>query len=307
MALALDLAKYYANLLIYQYKNLPKAYNTVLTNVIPVVMPQQSLQKISFSLVPTSGYFTLFYQNVESPIIDWDDTAPMVQATLRALPGLSEVRVIGSFSLGFEVNFYGVEGISDLLIIGTNFLRRIEDEIIITITDETIDTLPLAVQNCFNIDTAIGVQLDILSKYTGVKRSAITTTESIFLNDDDYRTLIKFAIVQNNAGSSLAEIEKNLYLFFPNQFILTDYKNMHMSYLLDQDIGTENFFKVLVAEELIPRPMAVSITVIVTPDVTQFFGFRTYFKENPLVKPLNRYDSFNLNWFFLSYKDAILV
>ena len=56
-----DLINYYANLLILQYIGKPKAYATIQTLVNPVVMPQVSVETLSFSGIAASGTFVLAY------------------------------------------------------------------------------------------------------------------------------------------------------------------------------------------------------------------------------------------------------
>ena len=195
---------------------------------------------------------------------------------------------------------------AQLLIIFNNSLLSSGISPIITIT-ETDLILPLAVQNCFDLNNAIGVQLDILGKYAGVTRTINTPTQTINLNDADFTTLIKFAIVQNNSGSSLATIEQNLNIFFAGNFTVTDYKNMNMSYIFSQSIGSTNLFSALIQENLIPKPMGVGYSVLVPPVVDAYFGYSLYEEGavNPVVKPYNTYESVNTGWLYLDYNNFI--
>jgi hypothetical protein len=302
----LDLVNYYANLLIFQYKSKPNAYNTVLSTVTPLVIPQTSVQSITFSPSPTSGTFVLSYDGIATSTLNWNDSAGTIQTALRLISGLGQLVVTGSIADGLTVTFNGLTVVAQLLVASTNNLLASSSPVTISIV-ETDLTLPLAVQNAFDINTAIGVQLDILGKYTGVVRTISTPNKTITLSDDDFRTLIKFAVVQNNSGSSLGIIESNLNQFFEGKFIVTDYKTMNMSYIFAQSIGSSDLFTALVQEKLIPKPMAVGFTIINPPDITQFFGFSLY--ENggvsDVVKPFNTYEDFNNTWAFLQYQDFI--
>lgn len=303
----LQIVEYYASLLIMQYANLPKAKSTIETLAVPSIMPQQSEQSIAFSPSPTSGTFVLSYDGEDSTTINWNDNATAVQTALRTISALNAVIVSGAISSGLTVDFVDVTPIAQLLVVSTNNLDASGDEVIVTI-EETDETLPIAIQNGFNIDSAVGTQLDVLGKYAGVDRRAFNTPNgTIVLDDDDFRTLIKFAIVQNSAGSSLFDIENNLNLFFPDEFIVTDYKNMNMSYVFGATIGSTDLFTVLVQEKLIPKPMGVGISIFVPPVATDYFGFSTYDGFNTKVKPFNTYDDFNTSWLWLSYDDAIPV
>lgn len=304
-----DLVNYYAKLLIYQYLSKQKSYNTIITSITPIVMTQESVQFISFSDTPTSGTFQVSYLGNLSSAINWNDSANTVQTKIQNISGLSMATVSGDInvSIGLSITFVGFINVPELLIIKNNSLLVSLDSVNVFVT-ETDLTLPLAVQDAFNIETAVGVQLNLLGKYSGVTRTVSTPSKTINLNDDDFRTLIKFAVVQNNSGSSLETIEENLNQFFSGKFLVTDYKNMYMSYIFQSDIGSPEFFEALIKEKLIPKPMGVGFSVIIPPDINQFFGYSTYQQKgmNPHVKPYNTYEDFNTDWFYLDYNDFIL-
>jgi hypothetical protein len=175
----------------------------------------------------------------------------------------------------------------------------------ITVT-ETDQSLPLAVQNAFNLtgsNIAQGVQLDVLGKYAGVTRSYGST----ILSDQDFLTVIQFAIAQNNSGSSLATIEQNLYNLFPGDFYLFDSQEMEITYFFNSSLVNTSILNIIINEGLIPRPMAVSAIVVVAPVISNFFGFRTYDSANAFAQPFNTYDSFNTNWNWLSYSNAYVA
>ncbi len=314
MTTTLELINYYAKLLIKQYENKPKAYATILSIVTPIVMAQTSVQKISFSLTPTSGTFILSYNGNNTSNINWNDNATTIQTELRLLPELSEITVTGSIDIdtGLTVTFTGINNVAESLIVLSNSLLGISTKVKISV-NQTDLTLPLAVQDAFNLisingsKTAVGVQLDILGKYAGVKRTVNTKTKTVNLDDTDFLTLIKFAIVKNNSGSSLYTIEKNLNMFFPGDFIVTDFKTMNMSFIFGSSLGSSDLFLALIAEDLLPVPMAVGYSAIVPPVIDQFFGYVVY--ESDLLphgnKPYNTYEDINYDWKYLQYSDFI--
>lgn len=303
----LEIVAYYANLLILQYLGKPKAYATISTLVSPVIMPQVSVQLISFSDVASSGSFTLKY-GFNSAVINWNDSVVDIQNDLIAMTGSSLISVSGGIDVQYlSITFNGVTSPLPvpLLEVTSNALFNLSVAIEITVT-ETDQTLPIAVQDSFNLiapNLAAGVQLDILGKYAGVVRNHGTT----ILNDTDFLTLIRFAIVQNNSGSSLNDIENNLNQVFPGDFIISDSKDMRMTYIFNSTLINSALLNVLVDEMLLPKPMGVALVVIVAPSVVDFFGFRTYDSVNNTAKPFNTYDSFNTSWIFLSYSNAIVI
>lgn len=184
-------------------------------------------------------------------------------------------------------------------------------DIIITGNDE-VPSLPIAVQNAFNLtgtNLAVGKQLDILGKYAGVTRTGNGFTGSITLDDADFRSLIKLAIITNSSGSDLSTIETLLNEFFPNGEILVfDYKNMRLSYIISSAVGSQDLVQLFITEGLLPKPMGVQLsTVIYVPDTKNFFGFRTYSAPANNAKPFNTYSNFSLLWRWLTYQDGVGV
>jgi hypothetical protein len=81
------LVEYYSNLLVKQYITKAAAVATIETTVAPIIMPQQSVQTITFPLIPTSGSFTLTYDDSGSYItIDWNESTLDIQTAIRSLP-----------------------------------------------------------------------------------------------------------------------------------------------------------------------------------------------------------------------------
>jgi hypothetical protein len=304
----IEIINYYANLLILQYIGKARAYATIQTVVTPIIMPQVTTQTIVFSPVPTSGAFTLFYGANETASINWNDSALTIQGILQALSGLSAVTVSGSIASGLlTVTFTGVTPPATLLVLGANTLSPVTTPII----TEIDVTLPIAVQNAFNItgsNPAQGVQLDVIGKYVGVTRTAQGFTSQITLDDADFRSLIKLATVENNAGSSTAEIVKILNDFFPAEVFLFDRQTMEFDYFISTAVGSQDFIQIVIAESQLPKPMAVRIRLIIyAPVINMFFGFRTYEMPAFNVTPFNDYTTYHLDYPWLSYKNAIII
>lgn len=171
-----------------------------------------------------------------------------------------------------------------------------------------MDQLPLLVADAFNLDTAEGDQLDVLGKYIGLSRVALTFTGQVTLDDSDYRLMLKLKIVQNNAGSSLYEIQNQIHMFFESSLRVFDYKNMSMSYMFDSAFGSEQLAEVFVRQGLLPKPMGVQLGALVyAPDINNFFGMRTYEVPGANITGFNSYDDYQTNWPWLSYDDAVIL
>lgn len=271
----LELVKYYADLLILQYAAKARAYPTIKTLVTPVVIPQTSVQEITFSAAPDAGNFVLSYGVTSTSPILWNDTAATIQTYLRAITGLSAVVVTGSIaSKTLTITFDGVMPVAEMLVVDTSTLTLSSVAVTVSI-DEVDPTLPLAIQDGFNLlgdSTAVGDQLDVLAKYVGVQRTGYGFTTQITLTDDELLSLIRFAIIRNNAGSSLYEIQNLLQQFFADQVFVADYGTMLLTFYIASTVASEDLIEMIVIQDLLPRPMAVGL-IIITFSGTNAFAF----------------------------------
>lgn len=170
-----------------------------------------------------------------------------------------------------------------------------------------MNQLPIDVRDAFDIETAQGVQLDVLGKYAGVTRSGNGFIGPITLDDSDFISLIRLAIIHNNAGSSLAEIQALLHTWFPGQILVFDYADMTMDYLVDSSVGSFDLAQLFITEGLLPKPMGVQLkATIYGPFASQFFGFRTYEYPGFNISPFNDYNSYQMDFPWLDYRNAII-
>ncbi len=170
-----------------------------------------------------------------------------------------------------------------------------------------MDQLPVAVQNAFDVDTAVGVQLDVIGKYVGVSRTAYDFIGPITLDDADFRTMIKIGIIKNGFGSSLAEIQQLLFQFFEGALLVFDFQNMRMGYFFDSAIGSRPLAEVFVKSEFLPKPMGVQLAALIyAPNIDNLFGFRTYELPPFNTSPFNTYDDYSMDSPWLSYQNAVI-
>lgn len=164
--------------------------------------------------------------------------------------------------------------------------------------------LPLAVQNAFDINTAVGKQLDVIGKYAGVTRDGYSFTGPMTLDDEDYRKILKLKIIKNNSGSSLYEIKNLLAIYFAGQIRVFDYKDMSMSYYVNSSFGSRQLVEFFIKKDLLPSPMAVGVGATIFDPNLKFFSFRTYYAESKGY-PFNTYTDYNETWPWLTYKYAL--
>lgn len=275
-----ELVDYYAKLLVLQYVGKPRAFATIQATVAPFLLPQTTTQAISFSAVAASGQFQLQYgiSGAHTSLLNWNDSAGTIQTALQAISGLSSVTVSGSIaSQTLTVTFTGVAPPAKLLYaIRNSLLDGGSAAITISIAETDTETLPIAVMNGFEIGSAVGSQLDIIGKYVGVTRSGNGFSGPITLDDNDFTSLIRVAIIRNMAGSSLATIQALLFRFFPGQLFVFDHADMQMSYLMSSSVGSQDLAQLFVEENLLPRPMGVELASLIYLPTLSIFGMRSY-------------------------------
>lgn len=175
-------------------------------------------------------------------------------------------------------------------------------------TEFIMNQIVFAVRDAYEVDTAVGAQLDVLAKYIGVSRVALTFTGQVVLTDDELRILIKLAIVQNNSGSSLYDIQVLLNKFLPGALAVFDYQNMRMAYFFDSAFGSSTLAEVFVRQGLLPKPMGVQLAALTyTPDLDTFFGCRTYTLASPSASPFNSYSDYQTDRPWLDYSYAVAI
>lgn len=201
-----------------------------------------------------------------------------------------------------------IEYYQGLLILQYNCKEKALRTIETIVKASSYELIPAKLYEEFDLDSAIGVQLDAIGKYAGVLRKGKTFTRVIELNDDDYRELIRMAIAKNYMQSTLYEIDTLLQQFFPDQILAFDYQNMSMSYLFDAEIGSEELAEMFIVNNLLPKPLGVQLgALIYSNNIDAFFGFRTYPINTANNAPFNSYDDYSTDTPWLSYDDAITI
>jgi hypothetical protein len=197
----------------------------------------------------------------------------------------------------------------DLLIIQYNDKPNALATIDLLVSAVIADLIPIDVGNAFDLETAVGVQLDGIGEYAGVVRRGFTFTGPVELDDADFRSLIKIAIARNYSYSSLFDIQALLNQFFADALFVFDYKNMRMSYFFDETVGSRQLAEVFVFNNLLPKPMGVQLgSLIYAETINSFFGYVSYdFPTQVNASPYNTYDDYELDRPYLNYSDAVVI
>lgn len=161
-----------------------------------------------------------------------------------------------------------------------------------------LDGLAIDESECFNLDEAVGAQLDVIGRIVGVNRNIFgldlahdffeMTTYSgspvgvdmqrysdspsgpeimlrynsdatYTMSDFEMRYLIKLKIIFNTTQRTLKALIDSFYLIFGSSVVITDNLDMTMDY--DVSEPYHNVFTVAEYLNIIPKPMAVAVTV----------------------------------------------
>lgn len=153
-------------------------------------------------------------------------------------------------SIEDSLNYY-----SNLLIVQYRTKNKAINTVRLLVNQALSDDLAIAEQNCFNLDTAIGSQLDIIAKIVGCQRQlyGVDLNKNYFsftryddtppsigfgrylndpyindflryivgsvytLTDNELRTLIKLKIIFNNTYTSFKNLKEALYFTFSGE------------------------------------------------------------------------------------------
>ena len=194
---------------------------------------------------------------------------------------------------------------ADLLILQYKTQPKARATIDAIVEQAVADGVLYKVIDGFNIDTAVGKQLDILGKYIGLNRTVkvnIGSTNTNILTDEQYRLLLKLKLISNTNFSSTSQIRSALYQLFPNDIRLFDLRNMTYEYQLSSTFN--DLVNVIIAEELLPSPMGIGVLIDVVPDLLKLYGYYGYDGLNNNPNGFSDYtDGFRGR--FLSYGDRI--
>ncbi|SFE43236.1 Protein of unknown function [Paenibacillus algorifonticola] len=130
----------------------------------------------------------------------------------------------------------------------------------------TTDGLP----SDFGIDTAVGVQLDLLGTIIGRSRRLPfnpASGGSSILGDDDYRIALKAKIAINNWDGTIPGMYAVWDATFPNANLqIIDNQDMSMQAIVTGPLSTIAR-EMIAAGMIIPKPMAVGYKIIESTDI----------------------------------------
>lgn len=163
-----------------------------------------------------------------------------------------------------------------------------------------------AITGVLDIDTAVGVNLDLVGKHVGQSRILPEITprglfgfegatgakgfslsgdgggkwyrhgdpiaDSVVLNDDDYRFLIRCRVTRNYMVGTMPDIESALSFIFDGNAHAFDQYDMSFIVVI-RDAGITDFKRYAITKlDILPRPAGVRIRFVIAADAVSF-GF----------------------------------
>lgn len=141
--------------------------------------------------------------------------------------------------------------------------------------------LILQVRDSFDIETAVGKQLDTLGKYVFVDRWYNDNGEYAQLNDDEFRVLIKLKAIANTSNLSHKSLDEALYNFFGEQVRASSDGGMEMTYFVPAN--ATKIITAAIQKQVLPIPMGVECKYIVEQEY-KFYGYVTYSDQYAIYK-----------------------
>lgn len=132
----------------------------------------------------------------------------------------------------------------------------------------------------FNINKAVGKQLDIIGALVGVSRiydgiEFENTQSPNTLDDETYRILIKLKGINNYSVNSIKSIADGVYNFLNNKLVFVNNTDMTISYIIFGENEQDNIIKIILKNRnILPAPAGVYVNYIVKIETDKIFGFR---------------------------------
>lgn len=137
-------------------------------------------------------------------------------------------------------------------------------------------------EKCFNLQHAVGKQLDILGSVYQANRNVLDIDNiPQVLNDTQFQTVIRFAQIKSILRHSEKEIDDLLWANFGNKLsaICEEFK---IVYILNVDLlDDDDIILALMQQDLLPRPLGMRrIQVLQTDSTGTYLGFQDWFYTN---------------------------
>ena len=147
--------------------------------------------------------------------------------------------------------------------------------------------------NAFDLDVAVGQQLDIIGRYAGVSRLLNfqpSGGDSPLLNDDTYRFLIKATIVKNTWRGNVEDLYSAWKILFPKipLFQIQDLQDMTFNVIIGGDFSALET-ELITNGYIVPKPEGVRIRLMT---ITSLAGYPLFSYDLDTLY----YSGYTANW-----------
>lgn len=155
---------------------------------IPMIV---EVQRLSFSSAPVSGHYVVNFGGHASANINFDDTAPQIQAKIQAILGLEQATVTGTAATHIDITFKGYYGNAAIITITSNTLNG---GITVIPSEVTAgETLAAAITRTTGLVQYFGIGMPNLVNQTDMLAAAAVV-----------QTLLKMAYFLGNSDADVA-------------------------------------------------------------------------------------------------------
>ena len=125
----------------------------------------------------------------------------------------------------------------------------------------------------FDINTAIGKQLDIIGFIAGVNRTYNDETTEV-IDDNTYRILIKMKLINSYSMNSIKSIVDGIYNFLKDKLVFVNNTDMTISYIIFGEEYNSNIIKIITKDRnILPAPAGVYVNYIIRIVDNKIFSF----------------------------------
>lgn len=195
---------------------------------------------------------------------------------------------------------------ADLLIIQYHGKPKARSMIEALVNQVLMNQIPQKLEEAFDLETAVGKQLDILGKRLGVTRNVfLRNGDPVTLTDTEFRTFIKLQAARMTLAASLYDIQTLLINFFQSSIRVFDNENMTLDYFVFGESST--LLSVLIKQDMLPRPTGVGINAVYDLPYKNVYGFQTYETQSYPLVGFNNYADYDEQTSWIKYSNAELL
>ena len=125
----------------------------------------------------------------------------------------------------------------------------------------------------FDLDKAVGKQLDILGEIIGASRIvSVSSTEAFYLTDEDYKIYIKSKIAKNVWNGEIDSLQNVWYELFGKYLGIVDNQDMSINVYIIGNFSN-NIIYLIKNHKIIPKPVGVKVNYYILKNRIFSYGW----------------------------------